>query len=136
MDAVRPVTKPVGGFRFVTVQQWCQLWSAFRTRQLRLSDVRVWCALQEALARRCLLAAGQPMLITAAELQGLVGPRVPIRPALTRLAAVALIRPQLGGLTVPDDTPDHPLPTEVITMRQHIPHPHRGFIPTKVRKLS
>lgn len=91
MDAVRPVAKPAGGFRFVTVQQWCQLWSAYRTRQLRLSDVRVWCALQEALARRCLLPAGHPLQITAAELRDLVGPRVPIRPALARLQAAALV---------------------------------------------
>ena len=49
----RTARKPVGGFVFLTVQQLCLLWWAYRTRLIQLMDFRVWCAAQEMVARRC-----------------------------------------------------------------------------------
>jgi hypothetical protein len=69
----RTARKPVGGFVFLTVQQLCLLWWAYRTRLIQLMDFRVWCAAQEMVARRCQLAPDQVPDYTLRELHGLVG---------------------------------------------------------------
>src|SRR5215510_10650014 len=65
--------KPVGGFIFLTVQQLCLLWWAYRTRLIQLRDFRIWFAAQEMAARRCQMDAGQVPAYTPGELHGLVG---------------------------------------------------------------
>ena len=65
--------KPEGGFVFLTAQQLCLLWWAYRSRLIQLMDFRVWFAAQEMVARRCQIAAGQVPDYTPRELHGLVG---------------------------------------------------------------
>jgi hypothetical protein len=65
--------KPRGGFIFLTVQQLCLLWWAYRARLIQLRDFRVWFAAQEMTARRCQLDAGQVPAYTPGELHRLVG---------------------------------------------------------------
>jgi hypothetical protein len=65
--------KPRGGFVFLTVQQLCLLWWAYRTRLIQLRDFRVWFAAQEMTARRCQIDAGQVPACTPRELHRLVG---------------------------------------------------------------
>src|SRR5713101_2268919 len=66
-------TKPTGGFVFLTVQQLCLIWWAYRTRLIQLMDFRVWFAAQEMVARRCQLAPDHVPDYTSKELHGLVG---------------------------------------------------------------
>ncbi len=65
--------KPTGGFVFLTVQQLCLIWWAYRTRLIQLQDLRVWFAAHEIVARRCQLAPNQVPAYTPRELHGLVG---------------------------------------------------------------
>src|SRR5262245_19419113 len=65
--------KPRGGFVFLTVQQLCLLWWAYRARLIQLRDFRVWFAAQEMTARRCQIDAGQVPAYTSCELHRLVG---------------------------------------------------------------
>ena len=65
--------KPRGGFVFLTVQQLCLLWWAYRARLIQLRDFRLWFAAQEMTARRCQIDAGQVPAYTPCELHRLVG---------------------------------------------------------------
>src|SRR6516225_10857684 len=86
--------KPVGGFVFLTVQQLCLTWWAYRARLIQLVDFRVWFAAQEMVARRCQLDAGQVPAYTPGELHGLVGGvgGQHLRASLRRLDALGLLR--------------------------------------------
>src|SRR6266436_5235210 len=89
----RMARKPVGGFIFLTVQQLCLLWWAYRTRLIQLRDFRVWFAAQEMVARRCQVASGQVPAYTPKELHGLVGGvgGEHLRASLRRLEAMGLL---------------------------------------------
>jgi len=86
-------TKPHGGFRFLTIQQLCLLWWAYRTSCIQLIDFRVWYAAQEMVARRCQLAPDHVPDYTHRELHGLVGGvgGEHLRASLRRLAALGLL---------------------------------------------
>src|SRR5919202_4139822 len=104
----RRMRKPVGGFVFLTVQQLCLLWWAYRARLIQLRDVRVWFAAQEMTARRCQIDSGQVPTYTPCELHRLVGGvgGEHLRASLRRLAAVGLLtwsRTQLTFATSPAD---------------------------------
>src|SRR5712691_6398985 len=101
-------TKPTGGFVFLTVQQLCLIWWAYRTRLIQLMDFRVWFAAHEMVARRCKLAPDQVPDYTPKELHGLVGGvgGEHLRASLRRLEAVGLLtwsRTQLTFATSPAD---------------------------------
>src|SRR4029453_10740284 len=85
--------KPLGGFIFLTVQQLCLLWWAYRTRLIQLRDFRIWFAAQEMVARRCQIDAGQVPVYTPGELHGLVGGvgGEHLRTSLRRLDALGLL---------------------------------------------
>jgi hypothetical protein len=85
--------KPVGGFIFLTVQQLCLLWWAYRTRLIQLRDFRIWFAAQEMAARRCQMDPGQVPTYTPGELHGLVGGvgGEHLRTSLRRLDALGLL---------------------------------------------
>ena len=100
--------KPVGGFIFLTVQQLCLLWWAYRTRLIQLMDFRVWFAAHEMVARRCKLEPDQVPAYTPKELHGLVGGvgGEHLRASLRRLEAVGLLtwsRTLLTFATSPSD---------------------------------
>ena len=89
----RTVRKPVGGFVFLTVEQLCLVWWAYRTRHIQLMDLRVWFAAQEMGARRCQLQPDQVPDYTPTELHGLVGGAggEHLRASLRRLEAMGLL---------------------------------------------
>src|SRR5689334_475483 len=122
--------KPRGGFIFLTVQQLCLLWWAYRTRLIQLRDFRIWFAAQEMAARRCQMAPGQVPAYTPGELHGLVGgvggPH--LRASLRRLDALGLLcwtRTTLTFATAPTDLQQAPDLTDLHTMLQTIPYPQR-----------
>jgi hypothetical protein len=55
----KAVTKPEGGFRFISVVQLCIVWWAYREGFIQLRDVGVWFAAHELVARRCWLSNGK-----------------------------------------------------------------------------
>src|SRR6266851_8054909 len=126
----RTARKPVGGFIFLTVQQLCLLWWAYRTRLIQLMDFRVWFAAHEMVARRCQLAPDQVSDYTPKELHGLVGGvgGEHLRAALRRLEAVGLLtwsNTQLTFATSPTDLRGMEDRSGCFTMPQAIPNPHR-----------
>ena len=85
--------KPIGGFVFLSVQQLCLVWWAYRIRLIQLRDFRVWFAAQEMEARRCQLDPGQVPEYTLKELHRLVGGvgGEHLRASIRRLEAVGLL---------------------------------------------
>src|SRR5215813_8547356 len=122
--------KPHGGFRFLTVQQLCLVWWAYRIRLIQLLDLRVWFAAQEMVARRCQLAPGHIPEFTPQELQGLVGGAggEHLRASLRRLAAAGLLTwsaTQLTFATSPTDLRGQHDLSAFHTMSAAIPNPAR-----------
>src|SRR5437660_8759640 len=122
--------KPRGGFVFLTVQQLCLLWWAYRTRLIQLRDFRIWFAAQEMAARRCQMATGQVPTYTPGELHGLVGGvgGQHLRASLRRLDALGLLRwtsTTLTFATAPADLRQVLDLTGLHTMLRTIPHPQR-----------
>ena len=85
--------KPIGGFVFLSVQQLCLVWWAYRIRLIQLRDFRVWFAAQEMEARRCQLDPGQVPEYTLKKLHRLVGGvgGEHLRASIRRLEAVGLL---------------------------------------------
>lgn len=103
--AEKAITKPAGGFRFVSVLQICMVWWAYREGFIQLKDVRVWFAAHELLARRCQLKRGQTAVYTYEELQQLVGREGGVSAPLRRLKAQGLLSWEFGTISFPGHTP-------------------------------
>ena len=125
--------KPRGGFIFLTVQQLCLLWWAYRTRLIQLRDFRVWFAAQEMTARRCQIDAGQVPAYTSCELHRLVGGvgGEHLRASLRRLETTGLLTWSGTTLTFATSPTDlrgvHDL-ADFHTMYNAIPN-HRRRVP-------
>jgi hypothetical protein len=122
--------KPRGGFIFLTVQQLCLLWWAYRARLIQLRDFRVWFAAQEMTARRCQLDAGQVPAYTPGELHRLVGGvgGEHLRASLRRLETIGLLTWSSTSLTFATSPTDlrgiHEL-ADFHTIYHAIPNHHR-----------
>src|SRR5215467_8852934 len=133
--------KPAGGFRFLTVQQLCLVWWAYRIRLIQLLDFRVWFAAQEMVARRCQLNPSQIPVFTPQELHGLVGGRggEHLRASLRRLAAAGLLTwstTQLTFATSPTDLRGRHDLSAFHTMVTAIPNPARRVpVPRQAMRL-
>ncbi|HSX81780.1 MAG TPA: hypothetical protein VLQ80_24845, partial [Candidatus Saccharimonadia bacterium] len=122
--------KPIGGFVFLSVQQLCLVWWAYRIRLIQLRDFRVWFAAQEMGARRCQLEPGQVPEYTLKELHGLVGGvgGQHLRASIRRLEAVGLFtwsNTKLTFATSPTDLRGMNDCFGFFTMSQAIPNHHR-----------
>ena len=121
-----------GGFQFITVVQLCAVWCAYDSRHLHLHDVRLWCAAQEMLARRCQVAARQQPVYRHDELGVLTGRRGGIGTALVQLQTAGLLTWETSTLTFP--APVIETHTPLATMLAQIPNHHRP-IPVPRRLL-
>src|SRR5882724_2899747 len=101
----KAITKPAGGFQFVSVVQICIVWWAYRKGLIQLKDVRVWFAAHELLARRCQLKRGEKAVYTYEELQELVGREGGISASLQQLTAQGLLSWEFGTISFPGHTP-------------------------------
>src|SRR5919198_6724509 len=133
--------KPRGGFIFLTVQQLCLLWWAYRARLIQLRDVRVWFAAQEMTARRCQIDSGQVPTYTPRELHGLVGGGggEHLRASIRRLETTGLLIWSSTTLTFATSPTDlrgcHNL-ADFHTMYNAIPNHHRRVpMPRQVIRL-
>lgn len=122
--------KPEGGFQFVSVEHLCAVWSAYRLDRIRLADVRLWCAAQELVARRCQLATGQQPHYQLSELQRLVGGARGLPSALARLQVAGLLVWEPTGLTftLPANRADDSLMAMLALIpnnRRRVPVPRR-----------
>src|SRR5215831_16040184 len=133
--------KPHGGFRFLTVQQLCFVWWAYRSRLIQLMDLRVWFAAQEMVARRCQLASDQVPDYTPKELHGLVGGvgGEHLRASLRRLEARGLLtwsQTQLTFATSPSDLQGLPDFADLHTLLDAVPNaPRRVPVPRQTVRL-
>ena len=105
MGSPTPARKPEGGFRFISVVQLCIAWWAYKTRLIRLIDLRVWFAAHEVVARRCQLTAGQQPMYTCEELHTLVGGGGGIPASLQRLTRAALLSWSAQHISFPTELP-------------------------------
>lgn len=92
-EPAKPVRKPVGGYRLMSVTQLCMAWHAYREGHTQFRDLRVWFALHELVARRCEIDSERSAAFTTAELRGLVGGvgGEHLRRSLARLARSGLV---------------------------------------------
>lgn len=121
----KALTKPAGGFRFVSVVQICAVWWAYRERLIQLKDVSVWFAAQELLARRCQLKRGQKAVYTYDELQQLVGRGGGVSVSLRRLQVQSLLSWELGMINFPSRPPYGEEWSGLEAMLAQIPNCHR-----------
>jgi hypothetical protein len=133
--------KPTGGFIFLTVQQLCLLWWAYRTRLIQLRDLRVWFASHEMVARRCQLDPDQVPEYTTRELHGLIGGvgGEHLRASIRRLETLGLLTWSSTKLTFGTSPSDlqgvHDL-SGFHTMHQAIPnHFRRVPVPRQAIRL-
>lgn len=86
-------TKPAGGFFFLHQQCLKNVRQARTSQAIRSLDVRIWFAVAEMLARRCLLPTNRRPGYGEAELAKLLGLRdvKPVRAGLARLRAAGLL---------------------------------------------
>ncbi len=124
--------KPEGGFQFISVAQLCAVWSAYETRRIRLPDVRLWCAAQEMVARRCQLTARQQPVYRLEEWAVLTGRQGGVSASLARLHQAGLLTWTDTALTFPSPPIKACSPLE--TMLQLISN-HRRRIPVPRRLL-
>src|SRR5215471_14774234 len=131
--------KPRGGFIFLTVQQLCLLWWAYRARLIHLRDFRVWFAAQEMTARRCQIDAGQVLAYTPRELHKLVGGvgGEHLRASLRRLETTGLLTWSNTTLTFATSPTDlrgvhdladfHTLYSAIPNHRRRVPVPRQAI---------
>src|SRR4030095_5499060 len=99
--------KPEGGFQFISIEQLCVLWCAYREAVIPLIDVRVWFAAQEVLARRCQITRGQQPTYRQDELARLVNRVKGVSASLQRLHAHGLHTWESHALLFYHSTPEH-----------------------------
>ena len=93
--------KPEGGFRFISVVQFCAVWAAYHAKLISPIDLQVWFAAQEMVARRCLaLKKGQRISYTITELHELTD-REGGTASLRRLAYCGLLTWASEAITFP-----------------------------------
>jgi hypothetical protein len=124
--------KPAGGFQFISVAQLCAVWEAYQSHRIHLSDIRLWCAAQEMVARRCLLTPGQQPMYRQEERQTLTGRRVGGLLVLARLQQADLLTWETTAVTFP--SPRIETNTALALMLKQIPNHHRR-IPVPRRLL-
>jgi len=124
--------KPEGGFQFLSVAHLCAVWCAYQQANIQLADVRIWCATQEMVARRCQLSAGQQPKYRHDELKLLVSKGRGVTATLARLQTAGLLTWDATALTFPlpaADTDD-----VLAKMLAQIPN-HRRRVPVPRRLL-
>jgi len=122
--------KPDGGFQFLSVAHLCVVWCAYQQANIQLADVRIWCAAQEMVARRCQLSSGQQPRYQHDELKLLVGRRGGVTAALARLQMAGLLTWNATTLTFPlhvADTDDvaATMLAQIPNYRRRVPVPRR-----------
>ena len=124
--------KPEGGFQFLSVAHLCAVWCAYQQANIQLADVRIWCAAQEMIARRCQLSASHHPRYRQEELKLLVGRGGSLTAALARLHTAGLLTWETTALTFPL----HAAHTDDVfaTMLAQIPN-HQRRIPVPRRLL-
>lgn len=83
----------LGGYVLISASDLCAAWAAYRTKRLRLYDLRVYLAAREMAARRCRLRRGRTPGYSLGEIHRLVGGvgGQHLRASLRRLEAGALL---------------------------------------------
>lgn len=119
------VSKPLGGFVFISVRQLCRAWVAYQQRNIRIMDLWVWFAAHELVARRCQVKSGQAVHYTEGELTRLVGGTQNLSHSVRRLAQADLLRWEETQITFPDDRSPMDEAEAVTAMLEQIPNAHR-----------
>lgn len=86
-------TKPEGGFCFVPAMGFIATWWAYKRGILSLADVRVWLAIFEVVARRCVVQGNRSFSCVEHELAALVGGAADhVATSLRRLERMGFLR--------------------------------------------
>lgn len=125
--------KPAGGFCLISGTSLLRAWAAYRRRDIRLLDLRVWFACLELVARRCVAKKGIRPKYSVDEIRLLVGGAggEHLRHSLSRLEKSGLVIWSESCITVPkfDASPDDQdlrrMCEEVANHRRLVPVPRR-----------
>lgn len=92
-EPARPVRKPEGGYRFISVTQLGMAWFAYESGRIQFRDLRAYFAIHEMDSRRCEVESERLPALGLAELRGLVGGvgGEHLRRSLARLEAAGLL---------------------------------------------
>lgn len=117
--ALELTRKPAGGYILFQAHQLLSAWEAYRTKIIRLVDLRVWLACHELVARRQGAPKGHPVRYQLTELGALVGnPSArTLRGSLNRLERAGLAQWSDVAITFRD--------REASTTCQHLTSPKR-----------
>jgi hypothetical protein len=125
------VSSIAGGYVLVPCAEICRAWAAYRSKKIRLYDLRVWLACHEMIARRCTLQRGRSPRFAEIELHALVGGvgGEHLRNSLKRLAVSGLLswseqRIERICATELDDELTRML-SQVVNHRRSVPIPRR-----------
>lgn len=130
------VRKPEGGYRFITAEQLFMAWWCYRTKTIRLFDLRIWFALHEVVSRRCQKRKARKAQFEVAEIGELVGcsDEKAIRVGLRRLEACSLVMwseervafgKSAGDLRLSDSTAYYEAFGKITNRRRRVPVPRR-----------
>lgn len=128
--------KPHGGFCFIHENSIHTAWSALRSGEIAMRDLRVWLACHELKARRCTLEEGRTPNYTTDELHGLVGGvgGQHIRKSLRTLERAGMVRMREDELhTMPHevaDDPGRPVPVPRPVLRMLSKSTGRAYVAT------
>jgi hypothetical protein len=130
--------RPAGGYVLVRIDDVCRVWAAYRTRRIRLIDVRVWFACHEMVARRCTLADRRSPNFSHDEIHRLVGGvgGEHVRHALSRLRDAALLRFSTTQIDTTTTLAAEAIATQAAAMLALIPNAKRLLpIPRRLLRL-
>ena len=134
-----PPAKPKGGYRLITAALLAAAWGAYRSKLIRIVDLRVWFAAHEMDARRCRLTASFPRCFQHAELHKITGlsPRR-LKDSLRRLQDAKLLIWAEAALDFPNEPNDLPVgdPSEFQAFLDRVPNRDRKVpVPRRILRL-
>ena len=105
-----PPAKPKGGYRIITAAVLAAAWWAYRSKLIRLVDLRVWFATHEAAARRCGVEKDSPRRFNLEELRKLTGLSLKrLKESVKRLQAARLLNWSETALAFPGSLDEWPV---------------------------
>ena len=92
-QSIATAGRAAGGYKSIGVPEIVAAWSAYRTKHIRLLDLRVWLACHEMLARRCAMRNDRKARYTLGEIGQLLGSPHSrgLKAAINRLVAAQLL---------------------------------------------
>ena len=130
--------RPVGGFALIRADHLFAVWWCYEREIIGLSDLRLWFALREVVARRCTVGPRRKPRFTTCELMELTGQRrrAALKASLLRLEQAGLVKCRRSSITFAKSLDDIALGDRVaFNERLSLIANHRRRVPVPRRVL-